>query len=441
MQVVRRPPGPPDTWNMSTMLSSPLDFLRMITAEYGDITSHDIEGETVYIANRPDLAREILHDRFANFVKAGTPDQMMLSPLLGEGLLTSDGEVWERQRRMCAPAFRPAQVDTFDAIMTDAAQALLRRWQPAIEDGTPVRLDHDLTALTLTVVVRAMIGFDMSGAGAGFGKAVDAVNRHMGHYQIYDVDSTDAARSRAQFDRGRSFLDGIVRTLIAARRAVGGDEHNLLAPLLALGAAMRDDELRDQVLTIVMAGHETTAKSLTWTLYLLDQHPDVAATVVDEVDRVLGGRAPTASDVAALPYTRSVLDEAMRLYPPVWLISRRTVADDELGSYDVPAGTLVCISPYTLHRHPAYWDDPERFDPKRFAPGADADRPSHLYLPFGGGPRLCIGRQFALTEAVLVLATLLQSVQLGLVPGQDVQPEALVTLRPRDGIYVIPRRR
>ena len=436
--MVRRPPGPSRSWTMSTMLDAPLEFLAMITREYGDITSHDIDGETVCIVNRPDLARAVLHDRFDRYVKAGTPDQTMLSPLLGEGLLTSDGAVWERQRRLCAPAFRPSQVDTFDTVMTDAALALVDKWRAA--DG-PVRLDHDLTSLTLAVVVRAMLNFDLTGAGAGFGRAVDVVNRHMGHYQRDDIDSAEAAGSRAAFARGRAFLDGIVRTLIAARRAVGSTEADLFAAMLAEDGDVSDDELRDQVLTIVMAGHETTAKALTWTLFLLDAHPDVAATLDAELARVLDGRTPAAGDVTALGYCRSVIDEAMRLYPPVWLISRRTVVDDVLDGYDIPAGTLVCISPYTLHRHPTYWKEPERFDPARFAPGADAGRPSHLYLPFGGGPRLCLGRHFALTEAVLVLATILQRMRVPLVAGQVVEPEALVTLRPRHGIFAVPSAR
>jgi cytochrome P450 len=262
----------------------------------------------------------------------------------------------------------------------------------------------------------------------------------MGHYQALEPDAPGADRSRVDFEKGRAFLQGIVRTLLGAHHAVGGSERNLLAALLEQGE-MTDRELRDQVLTIVMAGHETTAKSLTWALYLLDRHPDVMATLVQELDRELDGRLPAVADVDRLTYTRSVLDETMRLFPPVWLISRRAVVDEQLDGYDVPSGTLVCISPYTLHRHPGYWSDPERFDPARFAPGRERDRPSHLYLPFGGGPRLCIGRHFALTEAVLVLATVLQSVRLELVPGQDVVPEALVTLRPRDGIHAVPQPR
>jgi cytochrome P450 len=425
---------------MKAMLASPLEFLRTMTSDYGDVTSHDTDRDTVYIVNRPDLARLVLHDRFANYVKAGTPDQTMLSPLLGNGLLTSDGEVWERQRRLCAPAFRPARVETFDSIMTDAALSLVQRWGPAITEGAPVRLDHDLTALTLGVVVRATIGFELGGVGAGFGQAVDLVNRHMGAYLHEDQGSAEAALSLAGFTKGRAFLDRTARTLIAARRAIGTDDGTLLATMLA-DQELGGDELRDQVLTIIMAGHETTAKALTWTLYLLDRHPGAEDAVCEELRHVLGGRVPTSADLGALPYCRAVLDEAMRLYPPVWLISRRCVADDELGGFDVPAGTLVCVSPYTLHRHPRYWEQPERFDPARFAPGTEAERPSHLYLPFGGGPRLCIGKHFALTEAVLVLATLLQSVRLELVPGQDVQPEALVTLRPRDGVYAVPGRR
>jgi cytochrome P450 len=201
-----------------------------------------------------------------------------------------------------------------------------------------------------------------------------------------------------------------------------------------------DTELRDQVLTIAMAGHETTAKTLTWTLYLLDRHPEVAARLAGEVDAALGGRLPTAADLDKLTLCQQVIEEALRLYPPVWQITRRALGPDALAGYDVTPGALIAISPYLLHRNPRYWDEPDAFRPERFAAGSAA-YPSHLYLPFGGGPRICIGQHFALVEATLVLATLLREIRLEVVPGFIVEPEALVTLRPRHGLLAIPRPR
>jgi cytochrome P450 len=226
--------------------------------------------------------------------------------------------------------------------------------------------------------------------------------------------------------------------LITSHRAAGGVGNTLLDAMLAGEHVVSDDEIRDQVLTLVMAGHETTAKSLTWTLFLLDQNRHEAERIHEEVDRVLAGRPPTAADLADLPVCRRAVQEAMRLYPPVWLISRRAREADVVGGYDVEPGTLVCVSQWVLHRHPRYWDRPEEYRPDRFSVPI---RPSHLYLPFGGGDRICIGQHFATVEATLVLATLAQSVRLELVDGFPVEPEALVTLRPRHGMSMIASRR
>ncbi|HEX6526687.1 MAG TPA: cytochrome P450 [Streptosporangiaceae bacterium] len=445
------PPGPGDC-DLRAMRNDPLRFLSETTATYGDIVRYEAGDETIYLLNRPELARQVLKDNAANYTKDRTPDHIMLRPLLGNGLLTSEGDDWDRQRHMCAPAFRRSQVEKFGSVMTSAAQSLLERWRPAIASGSPVRVDHDLTALTLMVVIEAMFGADVAGIGEGFGRAVDAVNSFIGHYLPTDgVDQADTGTTRARYARAAAFLDQVVRAIVVARRAGGGaGRMDLLADLLASPAEVSDTELRDQVLTIAMAGHETTAKSLTWTLYLLDQHPRVAEQVTSEVDAALGGRLPTAADLPRLPMCRQVIEEALRLYPPVWQISRRAIGPDRVDGFDVTPGALVGISPYLLHRHPAYWAEPDAFRPERFAAaaggpgqlsGAAAERPSHLYLPFGGGPRICIGQHFAIVEATLVLATLVREVRLEVVPGFVVEPEALVTLRPRNGLLAIPRPR
>ncbi|MFG1876881.1 cytochrome P450 [Sphaerisporangium sp. NPDC049003] len=422
------------------MREAPLDFVTSMAA-YGDVTRHDADGEQVYMLNRPDLARYVLKENGSNYTKDRTPDDDMLRPLLGNGLLTSSGDEWAAQRRMCAPAFRPSEVERFDQVITDAAAGLLNRWTGGGE-GQAVRVDHDLTALTLTVIVKAMLGTDIGGAGDGFGRAVDAVNRFIGHYVPGDaIDPADTAVRYAGFHQARVFLDRVTRVIIAARRTGGGGGHDLLTSMLASGHAMSDTDLRDQVLTIIMAGHETTAKSLTWTLYLLDRHPEAARAVYAEIDEVLAGRMPTAADLPRLEACRRAIQEAMRLYPPVWLISRRSVEDDVIGGYDVPAGTLVCVSPWVLHRDPRYWDEPEAYRPERFASGRAARHLSHQYLPFGGGPRICVGQHFALVEATLVLAVILREARLELVEGFPVEPEALVTLRPRHGMMMIPRPR
>jgi cytochrome P450 len=443
MSVVTRnvfPPGP-GACDLRAIRDDPLRFLADTVAAYGDIACYTAGGETGYLINRPDLARQVLKGNFANYTKQATPDFLMLRPLLGNGLLTSEGDDWARQRRMCAPAFRRSQVENFDSVMTSAAQGLIERWRPAMAAGAPVRVDHDLTGLTLQVVIGAMFGADFAGIGEGFGRAVDAVNGFIGHYLPDDASSPQTAIAQKRYAQASGFLDQIARVIITARRAgAGAERDDLLTTLLATSADVSDTELRDQVLTIAMAGHETTAKGLTWTLYLLDRHPEVAARLTEEVDAALGGRLPTAADLEKLPLCQQVIEEALRLYPPVWQITRRALGPDTMDGYDVTPGALIAISPYLLHRNPRYWDEPDAFRPERFAAGS-AGRPSHLYLPFGGGPRICIGQHFALVEATLVLATLLREIRLEVVPGFVVEPEALVTLRPRHGLLAIPRPR
>ena len=434
------PPGPADQVDLERMRQAPLDFVTELARDYGDVTCHRADGDTVYLLNRPDLVRHVLKDNGANYSKERTPDDRMLRPLLGNGLLTSDGEEWARQRHQCAPAFRPGAVKAFDTVITDAARTLIDQWEPAIAEGTPLAVDHHLAALTLTIVTRAILGADLTGIGEGFGEAVDAVNRCIGHYvPPDDPDPDDTARRQRDFARARAFLGLVTTTLIGARRVAGGaDGATLLDALLGGPHPLSERELRDEVLTLIMAGHETTAKSLTWTLYLLDQHRAEADLVHEEVDRVLGGRTPTAADLPRLVHCKRAVQEAMRLYPPVWLTTRRARAADVIDGYDVAPGTLVCVSQWVLHRDPRYWERPDAYIPARFAGPV---RPSHLYLPFGGGDRVCIGQHFALVEAVLVLATLAQRVRLELVEGFPVEPEALVTLRPKHGMRMIARSR
>ncbi len=438
-RLLRRPPGPVVDQDLLTIRAAPLAFLDAMLAEYGDVSCHETGGEVVYLIGRPDLARQVLRDNSANYTKTDTPDESMLRPLLGDGLLTSSGALWARQRRMCAPAFRRSEVEHFDRVIVAAATAVVDRWQTAIDTGAPIRVDHDLTALTLSVLVKVTLGADLVGIGQGFGAAVDAINGFIGRYVPgEEADADDVARRRAGYLSAKAFLDAVVHAILAARRAAGSDQRDLLGAILDSGDEITVGELRDQVLTLVMAGHETTAKALTWTFYLLDQHQAERDLVHEEVDRVLAGRKPTCADLPALQACRRAIAEAMRLYPPVWLISRRALRPDVLGGYDVAAGTLIGISPYVLHRHPAYWHRPQEYVPARFTTDPE---PSHLYLPFGGGTRVCIGQHLAMVEAVLVLATLAQRIRLQLLPGFAVEPEALVTLRPRNGLMMIPRGR
>jgi len=345
------------------------------------------------------------------------------------------------QRQLTQPSFQHRQLMTFDALMIAVSQRLVDSW--ATQAGTAVRVDRDLTAATLTIVAQALLGSDLA-VGARFGAAVDAANRFMGHYGGDDAEPD----GRREFVQAKRFLDQIVGLLIAAAGLDDTERADVLAQLLHARTDERPGgfspvEIRDQVITLLMAGHETTAKGLTWTLYLLDRHPGERERLEHEVAAVVGDRAVTAADVPKLVGCRNVIYESLRLHPPVWLISRTAVADDVVAGYEVPAGALVCVSPWLLHRRPEAWgEDVEDFVPDRFARRDDVFAPGGSFLPFGAGPRQCIGQQFALLESTIVLATVIAGVRLDLAPDHPpVEPEALVTLRPRDGLLMTPRPR
>jgi cytochrome P450 len=435
------PPGPAQVITADEIRDDPLAFLTTFADTYGPISFHRTEaGESVFMVTTAELAGEVLSSGENRFTKNETADDYMLTPLLGEGLLTSHGEEWRRQRDITQPMFQRHRIEAFGPKIVESAKVLATRWAHH-STNQPITVDLDLTALALEVVAFAILGGDLSGVGQGFGLAVDAVNAAMSHGDPNDTpDDPEVLAHYAEFGKAKRTIDRVVTLLIDARKLLGGADDgpaDLLTVLLEsvdpiTGEPLTAEELKAQVMTMVMAGHETTAKSLTWSLYLLSQHPDVAHEVHIELQSVLGGRDVTIDDIPQLPIIRSVLQEAMRLYPPIWIISRRAVNADTLGGYDIPAGSLICVSPWVIHHSNQYWDNPEHFEPSRFR--SNSGPVPYTYVPFGGGPRVCIGRGFALIEAQLILATLCQRLDFTLWPNHVVVPEALVTLRPGNGM-------
>ncbi|MGI8553748.1 MAG: cytochrome P450 [Dehalococcoidia bacterium] len=430
----RTPPGPSGTFGLTVLREEPLRFLMDWTAEYGDIVQYQAEEQTAIILNRPEYAKHVFEDRNQNYLKSGTPELMMLRPMLGEGLMTADGESWLWQRRLTQPSFRRDRIQSLDTLMMDAVETMLRLWRIAATSEQTLDIEAEMTRLTLNIVSRALFGFDLSNEDSHFGQAVQAMNECMAHF-----DPTNQPLLQ-RFLAGQQTLRSLVQKIIDQRRdQPDPDADDLLAVLLQAhhgdtGHQLSDRQLQDQIFTFLMAGHETTSKALTWTFYLLDQNPSVAERLRAELRALLGGRLPTSADLPQLQFTGMVIDEAMRLYPPVWVMSRMAIAEDEVGGYRIPAGTLAIVSPYAMHRHPRYWQDPEAFNPDRFAPEVARRRPPYAHFPFSGGPRLCIGRPLAIVETRLVLAAIAQCYTLELVPGHPVEPEALVTLRPRFGM-------
>jgi cytochrome P450 len=397
-----------------------------------------------FLLNKPEYIEHVLLTNQANYSKSHFL-RRMLGPVLGEGLLISEGELWRRQRRIAAPAFHNKRIAAFVATFGSCTQATLARW-PSMTG--PFDVAAEMMRLTLDIVARTMFSTNVSGE-------VETVRRLMDFVvsvrpSVLDLLGLPEWLPRHQpraYRRAVAGFEALVSRLLAERRADGIDRGDLLSMLLAArdpetGSPMSDKQLRDEILTIFIAGHETVANAMSWTWYLLAQHPQAEARLHDELDRVLGGRVPNYADLSELKWTRMVIEEAMRLYPPAHTIARTALGEDRIGGVRVPAGSFMTISIYVTHRNPSLWPEPERFDPGRFAPEEVARRHRFAYLPFGGGPRVCIGNSFAIAEAQVILATIAQHYRLRLAPGYSVQPIGLVTLRPKTGIWVTlePRR-
>ena len=439
-----RPPAPPRHLlfgNLRELRHDALGFLVSAAKECGDIFSFRFMFFPGLLVNHPDYIRHVLQENHRAYSKRHF-DYAILRPVLGEGLLTSDGDFWLRQRRLIQPAFHRQRVAGFGAQMVQDTQEMLRRWEPICRDGRALDLDEEMMRLTLTIVGRALFSVELNSQAGTIGPAFSFINAEVA--QLFrSLLPTPLKFRLPRFQRALGELNRTVQLIIDQRRAQlaqsGEAGDDLLAMLIQArdeqsNELMTDQQLRNEVLTLMLAGHETTANALTWTWYLLSQHPQAAERLRRELASVLNGRPPQLDDLPALPYTRMVVQEALRLYPPAWIISRKAEQDDQIGEYAIPAGTVVSLSPYVMHRHPDFWPRPEAFDPERFRPEQADSRPAYAYFPFGGGPRLCIGRDFATQEALLILATVAQRYSLQLVPGHPVEPEPLITLRPKYGM-------
>jgi cytochrome P450 len=344
---------------------------------------------------------------------------------------------------MAQPAFHQRRVTAFGDLMTDATLAMLERWRPSVAQRQPLDVATEFMHLTLEVATRALFSASVERDVDAIGRAITTLLNEVTFrftFPFYPPLKVPTPRNR-RFLAAQATLDGVIYGIIAERRRQPGEHDDLLALLMEArdektGEGMSDRQLRDEVITLFVAGHETTANALSWSSYLLSTHVAVARKMRAEVDEALQGRIPTAADLPNLPYTRMVIDETLRLYPPAWITNRRAIEDDTICGYRIPADAIVSISPYVTHRDPTLWQNPEGFDPDRFAPERSSGRPHFAYFPFGGGPHQCIGKGFALLEATLVLALLTQQYELHLVPGRRVETVAMATLRPRYGMWM-----
>ena len=435
------PPGPrgyPILGVLPRLRSDPLGTFLDAADRYGDVAHLKAGPYHGFLLSDPAHIKHVLQDNARNYHKS--PLYERLKDNLGNGLLTSEDSFWLRQRRLAQPAFHRQRLITMADAMVACTEHMLERWERTAAAGETIDVVAEMMALTQAIIVRTMFSTDLGATTEIVNRTWPIINRRIGEtFWSTKLETTLPLPANRRFKRALSELESVVYRIIADRRQTRRDEPDLLSMFLSArdeetGASMTDKQLRDEVMTMLLAGHETTSLALSWTYYLLSQHPDVERNIADEVDRVIGDGKPAFAHVDRLTFTRRALEESLRLYPPAWGFSRLALGDDEIGGYRVPKGSIAYLIPFVVHRRPKLWPDPERFDPDRFAPERESVRHRFAYIPFGGGPRGCIGHQFAMLEAQLIVAAIARRYRIELVPDQKIRPEPLITLHPKPGI-------
>ncbi|HST49782.1 cytochrome P450 [Jatrophihabitans sp.] len=439
----RTPPGPPRTATfglLNKLTWNRLALMSQAAAEYGDAVRMAIGPKVLYFFNSPEYAKHVLADNAGNYHKG--IGLVQAKRAIGDGLLTSDGPLWRKQRKMIQPVFQAKRIAQQAGVIAAEAGQLVERLQRRAGTG-PVDITEEMTGLTLGVLGQALLDADLS-AYAGVGHSFEAV-QDQAMFEMVTLGMVPMwmpLPKQLRFRKARENLERVVNGLVADRLARGSDGDDVMSRLIDSTRREADPEvgrqrMRDELVTLLLAGHETTASTLSWTFFLLDKHPAVWQRLHDEAVEVLGDRPPEYEDLHRLTYTSMVIEEVMRLYPPVWILPRLAQADDEIGGYFVPAGADVVVCPYTIHRHPRLWTDPERFDPERFNPARTSARSSYAYIPFGAGPRFCVGNHLGMMEAVFVLASVVRKLRLATQPGYRVAPEPMLSLRVRGGLPML----
>jgi cytochrome P450 len=420
---------------------NPIKFMQDSVDRYGDMVHFKLGRMNAYLINHPRYIQHVLQEKHQKYSK-DTIQYRALSAVTGNGLLTSDGEEWLQHRRLIQPVFHRQRIEGFGSLMTATTEKMLFGWGEKARSGQAVDIDQAMMILALEILGKALLGIDLSGGAPELTHAVLTVLDHI----VGQVKSPPGipgfipTPANRRFKAAMRTLDRVVTEIVQnhldQQDSAAGD---LLSRLIQTGAegghpVMGARQLRDEVITFLIAGHETVASALTWACYLLSQNPQIEQRMRLEIDSVLNGRTPSVEDLPALDFTRRVFDETLRMYPPAWLITRKCIEEDEIGGCRIPRGALVVIGVSAIHRHPDFWPDPDRFDPDRFSNEGSINRHHFAYLPFGGGPRLCIGKSFALAEAPLILAMIFQRYRLELDSNVPVEAMALVTQRPRGGL-------
>jgi cytochrome P450 len=432
------PPGPRNPFNLAfiSFRRNPLGFLDRMTRKYGDYVAFKVMGRRLFFVNHPDYIRDVLVTQNSNFAKGRALEKARR--LLGFGLLTSEGETHHRNRRLVLPAFHRQRIASYGAVMVEHAKRMSDRWQ----DGETFDMCHEMTRLTLGIVSKTLFDADVENEADEISEAMTTILKmfHVLMYPFADLLEKLPLPKVRRYKKMQARLDSTIYKFIDERRKSGEDRGDLLSMLLLSqdeeGGGLTDIQVRDEAMTLFIAGHETTANALSWTWYLLSQHPDVETKVHAEWDEVIGDETPTIEHVPKLQYTEMVIMESMRLFPPAWAIGRRSIVDQTLGPYFVPKDTIVLVSPFITHRDARFFPEPSKFIPDRWTSEFRESLPQFSYFPFGGGTRRCIGESFAWTETILIMAVLGSQWHARLIPSQKVEPLALITLRPKHGIQM-----
>ncbi len=439
--ITKLPPGPkglPFIGSIRQLQQDRIGFLISNQRKYGDVVHFKVGPRHIYQLNNPEHIQYVLVKHADQFQK--TPAlKNAARDSIGQGLLTSDGDLHKRQRRLVQPAFHHNRIAAYADVMVNYTDDMLRDWQ----NGKQIGMLNEMMHLTMRIVEKTLFDTDVTHDADSIGAAIsvgieataDRISRPL---QLLEKLPTATNRKRRD---ALKVIDETITRFIDERQASGEDKGDLLSMLLIAvdeqdGGQMTTKQVKDEAMTLFVAGHETTANALAWTFYLLGRYPEVEQKLAAEIASVLDGQLPTLADLPKMPYLEMVIKESMRIYPPAWTVSREAQADFELGGYTIPKGSIIMMSMYVVHHDGRYWDQPDEFLPERFATANEENIPKYAYFPFGGGPRVCIGNQFAMMEAELVLATVLQRYHLSLVPGQQIKLNPLVTLRPEPDIQM-----
>ncbi|MBM9577498.1 cytochrome P450 [Leptospira sp. 201903070] len=442
-QKIESPPGSYGFFalrHLYRMRRDIIGFFQDMKKKHGDVVLFGIRKTRIFMIQSPEDIRHVLQENSANYHKSVFYDE--LKRILGKGLLTSEGDFWKKQRRLIQPAFHRQRISEFTHIMAEETRTIFQEWESRQKNGTlGVDLSEEMMRLTFAIVGKTLFRSDVKEYSDIIATNVEIAMQEVTKRltMVFPPPIHWPLPGNRRLRNAIESMNEVIYELIDQRRK--NPSNDLISMLLEIqdeetGEKMSVEQVRDEAITLLLAGHETTANALTWAFYLLSNHPDVFSKLKAEAKNVLGEKIPSLEDVGSLTYSRMVLEESMRLFPPAWTVERSALGWDEVGGYKVPPGTNVSICIYTIHRDPRFWKEPEKFWPERFSEENSKDRPKYAYIPFGGGPRICIGNVFAMTEGILILSMIARKYDLRPVPGHKVELEPLVTLRPKHGMWM-----